>query len=183
MWGLVVLGWTSTKLGLMCLAQGHNAVTLVKLEPVAPPSRVKLSTTEPLHSPDSAVTMRRTGPAKCLRGRVHSIQSIKTCSRSRSYNIFWCSTQLSMEFMLFINVKKCCHLNSLFKIGVFLHVKQENIYVQVNILVFTASWTYKSRPSFSEFQKSKCKICAQFYTEMCPWWCRKISHQSMATSI
>ena len=69
MWGRVVPGWTSTKLGLMCLAQGHNTVTLVKLEPVAPPSRVKLSTTEPLRSPDSAVTMRRTGPAKCPRGR------------------------------------------------------------------------------------------------------------------
>ena len=40
----------------MCLAQGHNTVTLVKLEPVASPSRVKLSTTEPLRSPDSAVT-------------------------------------------------------------------------------------------------------------------------------
>ena len=69
MWGRVVLGWTSTKLGLMCLAQGHNTVALVKLEPVAPPSRVKLSTTEPLRSPDSAVTMRRTGPAKYPRGR------------------------------------------------------------------------------------------------------------------
>ena len=53
----------------MCLAQGHNTVTLVKLEPVAPPSRVKLSATEPLLSPESAVTMRRTGPAKCPRGR------------------------------------------------------------------------------------------------------------------
>ena len=31
------------------LAQGHNAVTPVRLEPVAPPSRVKHSTTEPLH--------------------------------------------------------------------------------------------------------------------------------------
>ena len=30
-------------------------MTLVKLEPVAPPSRVKLFTTEPLRSPDSAV--------------------------------------------------------------------------------------------------------------------------------
>ena len=49
----------------MYLAQGHSAVTLVKLEPVAPLSRVKLSTTEPLRSPDSAVTRRRTGPAKC----------------------------------------------------------------------------------------------------------------------
>ena len=30
----------------------------MKLEPVVPPSRVKLSTTEPLRSPDSAVTTR-----------------------------------------------------------------------------------------------------------------------------
>ena len=69
MWGRIVLGCTSTKLGLMCLAQGHNTVTLVKLEPVDPPSRVKLSTTEPLRSPGFAVTVRRTGSAKCPRGR------------------------------------------------------------------------------------------------------------------
>ena len=35
------LGWTSTKLGLMCLAQGQNAVTLVRLEPAALLSWVK----------------------------------------------------------------------------------------------------------------------------------------------
>ena len=46
----VFLGWTSTKLGLTCLAQGHNAVTPVRLEPTASWSRVKHSTTEPLHS-------------------------------------------------------------------------------------------------------------------------------------
>ena len=34
----------------MCLAQGHNAVTLERLEPAAPRSRVKHSTTEPLCS-------------------------------------------------------------------------------------------------------------------------------------
>ena len=34
----------------MCLAQGHNAVTPVRLKPAAPWSRVKHSTTEPLHS-------------------------------------------------------------------------------------------------------------------------------------
>ena len=39
--GRVFLGWISTKLGLMCLAQGHNAVTPVRLEPVATRSRVK----------------------------------------------------------------------------------------------------------------------------------------------
>ena len=36
------------KLGLMCHAQGHNAVTPVRLEPAASQSQVKLSTTEPL---------------------------------------------------------------------------------------------------------------------------------------
>ena len=39
--GRVFLGWTSSKLGLMCLTQGHNAVTPVRLEPAAPRSRVK----------------------------------------------------------------------------------------------------------------------------------------------
>ena len=39
--GRVFLGWTCTKLGLMCLPQGHNAVTPVRLEPVALRSRVK----------------------------------------------------------------------------------------------------------------------------------------------
>ena len=64
MWGRVILGRTSTRLGLMCFEQGHNAVTLVKLEPVAPPSRVKLSTTEPLRSPDSAVYNAKDSPCQ-----------------------------------------------------------------------------------------------------------------------
>ena len=34
----------------MCLTQGHNAVMPVRLEPLAPRSRVKHSTTEPLRS-------------------------------------------------------------------------------------------------------------------------------------
>ena len=34
----------------MCLAQGHNTVTPVRLEPAAPRSRVKHSTTERLCS-------------------------------------------------------------------------------------------------------------------------------------
>ena len=48
--GQVFLGLTSTKQGLMCLAQGHNAVTPVRLEPATPRSRDMHSTTEPLHS-------------------------------------------------------------------------------------------------------------------------------------
>ena len=38
----------------MFLAQGHNAVTPVSLQPTAPRSRVKHSTTEPLGSLDVA---------------------------------------------------------------------------------------------------------------------------------
>ena len=48
--GWVFLSWTSTKLGLMCLAQRHNAVTPVRLEPAALWSQVKHSTTKPLCS-------------------------------------------------------------------------------------------------------------------------------------
>ena len=43
--GRVLLGKTITKLGLMCLAQGHKAVALVRLEPTDTWSRVKHSTT------------------------------------------------------------------------------------------------------------------------------------------
>ena len=46
MLGLVFLGLTSTKQGLMCLAQGHNTVTLTKLKPPTPQSQVKHSPTE-----------------------------------------------------------------------------------------------------------------------------------------
>ena len=45
--GCVFLGWTSTKLGLMFLLKD---ATPVRLEPAAPRSQVKHSTTEPLHS-------------------------------------------------------------------------------------------------------------------------------------
>ena len=47
--GWVYLGWTSAKLGLMCLAQDHNTETPVSREPAAPRSRVKYSSTEALH--------------------------------------------------------------------------------------------------------------------------------------
>ena len=39
----------------MCLAQGHNAVMLVRLESTPPRSRVKHSSTEPLRSLSSYV--------------------------------------------------------------------------------------------------------------------------------
>ena len=50
MLGWVFLGLTSTKQGLMCLAQGQNAVTPVRLEPSALRSRIKHSISDPLHS-------------------------------------------------------------------------------------------------------------------------------------
>ena len=46
--GQILLGWATTKQGLMCLAQGLNAMTPVRLEPATTRSRVKHSTTEPL---------------------------------------------------------------------------------------------------------------------------------------
>ena len=42
-----VTGWSSTKQRIKCLAQGHNAVPPVGLEPTTPQSRVKQSNTEP----------------------------------------------------------------------------------------------------------------------------------------
>ena len=48
--GRVFLGWTSTKQGLMCFAQGHYAVTRMRLKPATPWSLVKHSTTESLRS-------------------------------------------------------------------------------------------------------------------------------------
>ena len=43
--GRVFLGWTSTKQGLTCLAQGHKTVTPVRLKPANTWSWVKHSTT------------------------------------------------------------------------------------------------------------------------------------------
>ena len=39
----VYLGWTSTKLRIKCLAQGHNAASLVSLKPATPWSQVQHS--------------------------------------------------------------------------------------------------------------------------------------------
>ena len=47
-----------TKLGLMCLAPGHNAVMPVRFEPATPRYRVKHSTTEPLRSRNKTVEPR-----------------------------------------------------------------------------------------------------------------------------
>ena len=44
--GRVSLGWTSTKQRVKCIAQGHNTVSLVMLQPTNPRSHVKHSTSE-----------------------------------------------------------------------------------------------------------------------------------------
>ena len=48
--GQVFLGRTSTKQGLMSIAQGHYTLTSMRLESATPRSRVTNSTTEPLRS-------------------------------------------------------------------------------------------------------------------------------------
>ena len=63
---------------------------------------------------------------------------------------------------MFINVKKYWHLNSLFKIGDFLHVNKKTFTFK---LTFKFSWAVEhimSRPGFSEFQKSMCKFVPNF---------------------
>ena len=49
--GLFFLGWTSTKQGLMCLAQGHKAVTPVRLK-----------TLQPLHLESSTLPLSHCAP-------------------------------------------------------------------------------------------------------------------------
>ena len=66
MLGRVFLGLTSTKLGLMCLAQGHNAMTTVRLKLVALRSRVKHSTTDSLRSPQAVPDMSLTRLLFCV---------------------------------------------------------------------------------------------------------------------
>ena len=51
----------------MYLAQGHNAVTLVRLEPAAPRSQVKHSTTEPLPSLCQQYTKNKNYMGKCTK--------------------------------------------------------------------------------------------------------------------
>ena len=50
MLGQVFLGLTSTKQRIKGLSQGNNTESVVRFEPAKPQSRVKHSTTEPLHS-------------------------------------------------------------------------------------------------------------------------------------
>ena len=59
--GWVFLDLFSNKQGLMCLAQRHNAVSPVRLEPATPLSQVKHLTTEPLSSPKDLYSVHAYG--------------------------------------------------------------------------------------------------------------------------
>ena len=65
--GPVFLCWTSTKARINVLAQGHKAVMPVRLEPAAPQSSVKHSTSEPLRS---LFNQRKKPPSADLRRSV-----------------------------------------------------------------------------------------------------------------
>ena len=71
----------------MCLAQGPDAVTPVRLEPAAPRSRVKHSTTEPLRSQE--------------------------LSMKKFYNLGACPGQLHEDFHLLSNADSFCVLKFL----------------------------------------------------------------------
>ena len=63
--------------------------------------------------------------------------------------------------MLFINVKKCWHLNSIFKIGEFLHVNKKTFTSKLAV-EHIMSWA----GFFSEFQKSMCKLVPNLYGDV-----------------
>ena len=62
----------------MCLAQGHNSVTPVRLEPAALRSRVKHSTTEPLRSQDLYLPLKVIEVWFLLEGSVANMTCIYT---------------------------------------------------------------------------------------------------------
>ena len=95
--GRVFLGWTSTKLGLMCLAQGHNAVTPVRLEPAAIWSRVKHSTTD----------HRATALPYC------NMQWIIT---NYCYDHIVCSVQCSPFITLLVDITQPCYGSQIYLI-------------------------------------------------------------------
>ena len=83
----------------MCLAQGHNTVTQVRLEPEALRSRDKHSTTEP---PCEVCVWSLLGNA--VLGSWLVLQSDEERA-GPEVKLFPCSTHLNTKFILLINVK------------------------------------------------------------------------------
>ena len=72
--GTCLPGFTSTKLGLMCFAREHNALTPVRLEPAALRSRVKLSTAKTQRSLSFfVISMKMNTLIRCRRRRMFVI--------------------------------------------------------------------------------------------------------------
>ena len=67
----VFLGWTSTKQGLMCLAQGHNTVPPVRLEP------------QTLDLKSSTLPLSHCAPEKWLK------KTLTLCILASSKKVFW----------------------------------------------------------------------------------------------
>ena len=124
MLGQFFLGLISTR--LMCLAQGHNGVPPVRLEPTAHQSQVKLF---------YAQKVSLSGP--------------------EVIELFSCSTQLSTKFILLINVKMPTIVGILTfmsdKIQHLRGLKQETS-LFVGILVFMSGWNFVL--SWVEHEKS-----------------------------
>ena len=89
----VFLGWTSTKLGLMCLAQWHNAVTPVRLEPAAHRSRSQAT----YHSATAPHTRRK---------RVERI----LLQKLNSFNLFRLFPFIVLSFFSSIFRTICCDI-------------------------------------------------------------------------
>ena len=91
----------------MCLAQGHNAVTPVRLEPAALRSRVKHSTTEPL----------RSQYVKChllVRTLVNFLYAILLV-RTQRFFLHWCLFLISVAvYDMFLLTFACLHQTDLF---------------------------------------------------------------------
>ena len=85
----------------MCLAQGHNAVTPVRLEPTALWSRVKHSTTEPLRSHFRTVT-RYNIPVEKQTSLGTSLlkQLVKVNFDVTNTNAFICNNSEGMNIMI-----------------------------------------------------------------------------------
>ena len=82
----------------MCLAQGQNAVTLVRLEPAAPLSWVKHSTTEPLHYLSLCLVL---SDKKIFSG----FSYISLCKHVTPRGVIWQTWYRSTRWCLIPNIK------------------------------------------------------------------------------
>ena len=103
--GWVFLGWTSTKLGFMCLAQGHKAVMSVRLEPGPlglESSTLPLSQCTPPFFWLRVFTFRTTIAHDYNESSRYLLWHWSQRSRSNLFNIFLTSCLNTNSFILFM---------------------------------------------------------------------------------